>query len=377
MLITNNNNNSELHKEVEHLRSCLQRAITDDRENNRKHEELTRSLSAAEATVHSLQLELEQERNRGAEVRGGVDDQVSRTVAMRDEMQRICSLCVTAMSEWDVTLEELVDGIDEGLPVRARFSTAKGTTLPTKASFKSLSSHISSPRILSSGRSVHGNMSFADADDWARVDDTPSVSAKTEELTHKSIVLIERVRSLISRIVRIRSSFQLQSQNVNNLFETKLNSTNDKVSILSHKISDASTLLQRLQIILQRDLKKSAFDVENLRKMREELSAEYRSRLENESDRCRTLQLALEKERQEKQDLQFRILELEKELTEAIHRHEVSQSDVRSMESLERMVATLTEKTANLTSAYELCNHELETYRAKLQESDGTILGIA
>jgi hypothetical protein len=286
--------------------------------------------AAFEASVAELRVlcdrmnaEIETERSTRAEMEKHHQETHKRIDTMSKDSEDLLVLLLGALLEWDNALEAMGADATSSLtsPSGRKHSSASDA-------FRDASMYIREARLVLKDRTMDSG-----------------------DLTKMSIVRIEKVRSKMERLLRLKSNFETQFNQVTSNVTFKFDSLLDKVKLLGHRVTAAETRCGSVGTAIEKEYKKRSVENEENRSFREMVLSQH-------SQQVQSLTEAMERERSAAANLRAELDAKRKEV------EELSQQ-VSVIETAESSVRDLTAKFNEVVESNRLLMLELNDRNAK------------
>lgn len=256
--------------------------------------------AAAEATVGELRVlcdrmkvEIESERSARAEMEKHHQEAHKRIDTMSKDSEDLLVLLLGALLEWDNALGA-VDP-DTSSPSSLLMSPSGRKLSSTGETFRDSSMYIREARLVLKDRTMDSG-----------------------DLTKMSIVRIEKVRSKMERLLKLKSNVEVQFNQVTSNVTFKFDSLLDKVKLLGHRVTAAESRCGSIGAVIEKEYKKRSVESEENKSFREMVLSQHSQQvqslteaMERERNAAANLRAELEAKRREVEDLSQQVSVIE------------------------------------------------------------------
>lgn len=372
----------KLHREIAALKENVSegkaqceavRAIKDDLQSQlQKERERASALDAALAEtrtmVSTVRGDLERERSAKLSAEQEVSLTSDQVEELRATLGRACGLAYKAMAEWDEVLSSVLDGdtfrdshqhqqhqqqslygksgSSGRIGMQSPFHSKKAVASKHQGMRFSLGGVTSSPAVghRSAGVASHFGADHDDDDELSDI----LAELESPQLLQNVVVRIERVHLKVERAKKIRSLFEAQAQRLSQTVQAGFQLSQEKCSLLAHRISDAVKETHGVKGVLDRDRKQREDEFSEMKTFREVLLGEHSAQMRDAEVRYNQLahQLELEKQLSEKERLKN--AQLKEEVRALNTTCDELKSDLKNLANTERVVAELSNRATEL-----------------------------
>eukprot|EP00607_Mallomonas_marina_P000910 CAMPEP_0182438314 /NCGR_PEP_ID=MMETSP1167-20130531/85673_1 /TAXON_ID=2988 /ORGANISM="Mallomonas Sp, Strain CCMP3275" /LENGTH=584 /DNA_ID=CAMNT_0024631609 /DNA_START=3775 /DNA_END=5529 /DNA_ORIENTATION=- len=193
-------------------------------------------------------------------------------------------------------------------------------------------------------------------------------SMGVKDMLPRSVQTVERLRSKIVRIRRIKKDFEFQVQSVQLQMREQTESAQSKITVITQRLATACAQIELLKSTVDRDRLRRDTDVKEVIAYRDSVINEHIRTAKEFEDRVTSLQKTVQQERnltkateKECAALRHHVQDLQQECGDY-------KKQIEELHSAEQTMKSLSSKLQSLSTSYDSTTRDLHTYEQRIKE---------